>query len=180
MISEFVAPAMLPETDQPKRIVLSWSDVDALIDTLVPQISGRFDALVLVTRGGIVPGGMLAEALDIRHILTAAVEFPAENAPRLLAWPTFLQFPDESLVRGRRVLIVDDVWTHGRHIMTVRGRLEAHNARPEMAVLHYKPSASLFPNHRPTYHAAMTNAYVVYPWEIERKPRPVRMMSPET
>jgi aspartate carbamoyltransferase catalytic subunit len=23
---------------------------------------------------------------------------------------------------GRRVLIVDDVWTHGRHIMTVRGR----------------------------------------------------------
>ncbi|MBP7600836.1 MAG: hypothetical protein KA750_05800 [Thermoflexales bacterium] len=170
---------MMEEQEQPKRIILSWSDVDALIDQLLPQIRGAFDALVLVTRGGIVPGGMLAEALDIKHILTAAVEFPAGNAPRLLAWPTFLQFPDEALVRGRRVLIVDDVWTHGRHIMTVRGRLEAFSARPEMAVLHYKPSASLFPNHRPTYHAALTDAFVVYPWEVDRKPRGVRMLAPE-
>lgn len=169
----------MEEQEQPKRIILSWSDVDALIDQLLPQIRGAFDSLVLVTRGGIVPGGMLAEALDIKHILTASVEFPAGNAPRLLAWPTFLQFPDESLVRGRRILIVDDVWTHGRHIMTVRGRLEAFNARPEMAVLHYKPSASLFPNHRPTYHAALTDAFVVYPWEIDRKPRGVRMLAPE-
>ena len=170
---------MLPETEQTRRIILTWSDVDALIDQLVPQIRGTFDALILVTRGGIVPGGMLADALDIRHILTAAVEFPAGTSHRLLAWPTFLQFPDEALVRGKRILIVDDVWTHGRHIMTVRGRLEAFNARPEMAVLHYKPAASLFPNHRPTYHAAMTDAYVVYPWEIDRRKRGVRLQAPE-
>ena len=48
---------MLPETEQTRRIILTWSDVDALIDQLVPQIRGTFDALILVTRGGIVPGG---------------------------------------------------------------------------------------------------------------------------
>ena len=47
-----------------RREVLTWSDVDKLIDYLVPQIRGRFDSLVMITRGGIVPGGMLAEALD--------------------------------------------------------------------------------------------------------------------
>ncbi len=165
--------------EEPRRQeVLTWADVDALIDQLIPQMVGSFDLLVMITRGGIIPGGMIAEALDIKHILTAAVEFPADNAPRLLAWPTFLQFPPEELTRDRRVLIVDDVWTHGRHIMSVRGRIEASGATTETAVLHYKPSASLFPNQKPTYYAAVTDAYIVYPWEIDRRMRPTRLMTP--
>jgi hypoxanthine phosphoribosyltransferase len=48
-----------------RREVLTWSDVDKLIDYLAPQIHGRYDSMVIVTRGGIVPGGMLAEALNI-------------------------------------------------------------------------------------------------------------------
>jgi hypothetical protein len=164
--------------DAPRQEVLTWADVDALIDQLLPQMTGAIDLLVMITRGGIIPGGLIAEALNIRHILTAAVEFPAGDAPRLLAWPTFLQFPDEELTRGKRVLIVDDVWTHGRHIMTVRGRVEASGARAETAVLHYKPAASLFPNHKPTYFAAVTDAYIVYPWEIDRKLRSIRTMAP--
>lgn len=165
--------------ESPRQEVLTWADVDALIDQLLPQMVGSFDSLVMITRGGIIPGGLIAEALNIKHILTAAVEFPAEDAPRLLAWPTFLQFPEEELTRGRRVLIVDDVWTHGRHIMTVRGRIEASGARTETAVLHYKPAASLFPHHKPTYFAAITDAYIVYPWEVDRRLRPSRMMTPE-
>jgi uncharacterized protein len=164
--------------EAPKQEVLSWADVDALIDQLLPHMTGAFDLLIMITRGGIIPGGLIAEALNIKSILTAAVEFPAGDAPRLLAWPSFLQFPDEELTRGRRVLIVDDVWTHGRHIMTVRGRVEATGARVETAVLHYKPAASLFPNHKPTYYAAVTDSYIVYPWEIDRKPRLSRVMTP--
>ena len=56
-----------------RREVLTWSDVDKLIDYLVPQIHGRFDSMMIVTRGGIVPGGLLAEALNITYILTASV-----------------------------------------------------------------------------------------------------------
>lgn len=164
--------------ESPKREVLTWADVDSLIDQILPQMTGSFDALVMITRGGIIPGGLIAEALNIAVILTAAVEFPSGDAPRLLAWPTFFQFPDESLTRGRRVLVVDDVWTHGRHIMTVRGRIEASGARTETAVLHYKPSASLFPNHKPTYYAAITDSYIVYPWEIDRNLKGMRMTQP--
>jgi uncharacterized protein len=164
--------------ETPRQEILSWADVDALVDQLIPQFTGRFDLLVMVTRGGIVPGGMIAEALDIKHILTAAVEFPASDVPRLLAWPTFLQFPNDELVKGRRVLVVDDVWTHGRHIMTVRGRIESSGGRVETTVLHYKPAASLFPNHKPTYYAAVTDAFIVYPWEMDRKPRPSRVITP--
>ncbi len=146
--------------------VVTWAELEKLVDHLIPQLYGTFDALVLITRGGIVLGGMIAELLDIKTVLTAAVRF-SDVAHKLLAWPTYLQFPEDDLLRDRRVLIVDDVWGSGRTINSVRGRVEAAGGRPEVAVLHYKPSQSLFAT-KPEYYAAVTDAYVVYPWERGR------------
>ena len=150
-----------------RKEVLSWNDVDRLIQELLPQFRGSYDALLMITRGGIVPGGILSEALDIKYILTAAVEFHT-GVQKRLAWPTFLQFPGDSLLRGRRILIVDDVWGSGRTIMTVKSRVEAANATPELCVLHYKPAESMFRDAAPDYYAAVTDAWILYPWEIER------------
>ena len=58
--------------------VITWNDVDNLIDHLIPQFEQEFEAMVMITRGGIIPGGMLAESMGITHILTAAVDFPAQ------------------------------------------------------------------------------------------------------
>ncbi len=161
-----------------EREILSWEDVDALIDVLLPQFTHSFDALLLITRGGIVPGGIIAEALDIRYVLTAAVHFPEPpGVEKRFAWPTFLQFPEDALLQGKQVLIVDDVWDDGRTIMTVRGRVEQAGGYPEMAVLHYKPDQSLFPKHRPDYYAAVTNKWIVYPWELRRGGEMVRPIS---
>src|SRR5512139_1329398 len=98
---------------QMRQEILTWDEIDKLIDHLLPQFEGEYDAMVIITRGGIVPGGMLAEAMNITHILTAAVDFPAQiemEKARLLAWPKFIQFPEQSQLAGRRALVVDDVW----------------------------------------------------------------------
>jgi len=150
-----------------RKEVLSWNDVDRLIEELLPQFRHTYDALLMITRGGIVPGGILSEALNIKHILTAAVEFHT-GVQKRLAWPTFLQFPGDSLLRDRRILVVDDVWGSGRTIMTVKSRVETAGASPELAVLHYKPTESMFRDAAPDYFAAVTDAWIVYPWEIER------------
>ena len=151
-----------------RQEVLTWGDVMTLVDHLMPQLRTGFDALLLITRGGIIPGGMIAERLDISYILTAAVRFPTELADKRLAWPTFLQFPEDALLRGRRVLIVDDLWSSGRTITTVIGRVETAGGRPETAVLHYKPGSNLFRQTGPTYYAAITDAVILYPWESRR------------
>lgn len=148
---------------------LTWQDVDKLIDYLLPQLRGPYDALLMVTRGGIVPGGLIAEALDINYILTAAVQFPDAGQTRL-AWPTFLQFPDEPLLRDKRVLVVDDIWANGRTMTTVKGRVLAAGGIPEAAVLHYKPGSNLFRETGPDYYAAITDRFIVYPWEVQRGP----------
>ena len=160
-----------------RQEVLTWTDVDKLIDELLPQMRGSFDSMLMITRGGLVPGGIIAEALDIRHVLTAAVRFP-DMEEKMLAWPTFLQFPEDELLRGRRVLIVDDIWGSARTINTVRGRVEAAGAYPHVAVLHYKPAESLFKNKKPEYFAAVTESYIVYPWETHRKTMDMRLIEP--
>jgi hypothetical protein len=151
--------------------LLTWADVDRLIDYLLPQFEGDFDAMVLITRGGIIPGGMLAEAMGITHILTAAVDFPAQlemERMRLMAWPKFIQFPEESLLIERRTIVVDDVWGSGRTITAVKNRVSTAGGFPVTCVLHFNPYRNLFGSARPDYYAAITDARIIYPWEIDR------------
>ncbi len=174
----------------------TWRDVEKLVDYLLPQLRGPYDALLLITRGGIVPGGLIAEALNLRYILTAAVEFPAggsqsrtygglsrsgpETVQARLAWPTFLQFPNDALLRGKHILIVDNIWANGRTITTVKGRVLAAGGTSEVAVLHYKPGSNLFREAGPDHYAAVTDRFVIYPWEIERGPDRLESRVPQT
>src|SRR5690606_995587 len=151
--------------------VLTWADVDKLIDILLPQIRGigTFSGMVMITRGGVIPGGLLAEALGITHLLTAAVDFPATaEGAGLMVWPSFLQFPEPSLVVNRKTLIVDDVWGSGRTSIAVRERLLTAGATPYTCVMHFNPYRSLFKKEKPDFYGAVTDAYVVYPWEVDR------------
>jgi len=150
--------------------LLTWSDVDALIDLLVPQLKsvGSFSAMVMITRGGIIPGGLLAEALGINHLLTAAVDFPSTELGGLMAFPSFLQFPEADLLVGRKTLIVDDVWGSGRTSISVRERVTASGATAFNCVLHFNPYRSLFSKAKPDFYGEATDAYIVYPWEIDR------------
>lgn len=156
---------------QIRREILSWAEVDKLIDHLIPQFETEFDAMLIITRGGIIPGGMLAEAMQIQDVLIASVEFPAEidrAKSKLFAWPKFFQFPADRLLEGRRILIVDDVWGSGRTITTVRNRVSSVGGLSYTAVMHFNPHRSLFGTARPDYYAAVTDAYILYPWEIDR------------
>jgi len=158
--------------------MVTWEEVGRLIDHLIPQFRREFTAMVIITRGGIIPGGLLADVMDITHILTAAVDFPAQSArtstqsasekSKLMVWPEFIQFPADDKLRGRPTLIVDDVWGSGRTITAVKNRVSAAGGFPETCVLHFNPYRNLFGHIRPDYFAATTDAFIVYPWEVDR------------
>jgi hypothetical protein len=164
-----------------RKEVLTWDDVEKLIDHLIPQFEQDFEAMVMVTRGGIVPGGMLAEAMGITHILTAAVDFPAQiemQKTKLLAWPQFIQFPEDKVLRRRRTLVIDDVWGSGRTITSVKIRVSAAGGFPSTCVLHFNPYRNLFGSARPDYYAAITDAHIIYPWEVDRGPDRILLGEP--
>jgi hypothetical protein len=40
-------------------------------------------------------------------------------------------------------------------------------------VLHFNPHRNLFGTARPDYYAAITDAHIVYPWELDRGPHTI-------
>jgi hypoxanthine phosphoribosyltransferase len=154
----------LIDTSAPQRDIIGWEDLDRLVAGLAERLIGeQFDLLLAITRGGLVPAGMLAYRLGIRNILVAAVEFYDDEGrpgPR----PTFLQFPADPLLRGQRILVVDEVWDSGTTIHAVSERVRQAGGMPTTAVLHWKPARSVVPE-VPDVHAVTTDAWVVYPFK---------------
>ncbi|MCR4426494.1 MAG: phosphoribosyltransferase family protein [Firmicutes bacterium] len=150
-----------------KKTYLSWQDIEELVDTLVRKIEGEFDALLVITRGGMVPACLLSERMDLRNILVAAVMFYTDVG-KTLDKPVFLQFPSDPYLAGKRILVVDDVWDSGKTIVSVKRRIEALGGTPVVAVLHHKPTHSAFPDLKPDYYAAEAEGWVVYPWDPVR------------
>jgi len=156
-----------------RQELISWEDVHRLIDNLLQQFDHKYNVLLIITRGGILPGGFLAEAMDITNIYTASIDFfepheaSGQSKSPYLAWPKFLQFPENDALKGERVLIVDDVWGSGRTITAVRKRVAAAGGLPSTCVLHFNPYRNLFNNLNPDYFGAITDARVIHPWEVE-------------
>jgi uncharacterized protein len=148
----------------PVRDIVGWDELDRLVGMLAERLAGRpFDVLLAITRGGLVPAGMLAYRLQLRDILVAAVEYYDETG-KAGPHPMFFQFPEDPLLRGKRVLIVDEVWDSGTTIHAVTERVRQAGGLPVTAVLHYKPERSIVPD-RPDVHAVETDHWVVYPFK---------------
>lgn len=147
---------------------LTWEDVDKVIDHLLLQFNTEYEGLVMITRGGLFPGGILCEAMDIKNIHTAGVHF-ADTPREMIAWPTFMQFPVDTLVTGRQLLVVDDIWSRGTNMIAVKSRLEGAGAKVETAVLHFRPKSNQFPDTGPDYYGAITNRRIIYPWNSPQR-----------
>lgn len=144
---------------------LTWTQVEDLSIRLADRLTGSYDVLLVITRGGMVPACIVSERLNLRNILVAAVLFYTA-IEKTLQKPIFLQFPGDTLLTDKRVLIVDDVWDSGRTIMAVKERVLDAGGLPTTAVLHYKPYRSQFGDERPDFFSDETDAWIVYPWDV--------------
>ncbi|MDI6740423.1 MAG: phosphoribosyltransferase family protein [Candidatus Edwardsbacteria bacterium] len=147
-----------------QEIKISWFDVEELIDRLVEQLRGqRFDYVIGVSRGGLIPTGLLAKRLRYFNVLVASIQGYDEN-DRKLPHPILLEFPPEPILHGKDVLIIDDVWDTGDTIALVRKIVERAGGQAKTATLHWKPKRSQHGG-PPDFYAAETEEWIVYPWE---------------
>jgi hypoxanthine phosphoribosyltransferase len=123
--------------------------------------------VIAITRGGIIPAAIISERLGIQQVLVASVAF-YEDEEHDLDWPVFMQFPDDSLLRGRLALIVDDIWDRGKQVVSVSERVKYAGGTSQSVVLHYKAHRSQFPDN-PDFYGAQTEDWIIYPGMPSRK-----------
>lgn len=154
----------MPENGgMPETLVLTWEDLDALVARLASSVGRDFDLVLAITRGGLVPAGMLAYRLGLREILVAGVEFYRDGGGTHER-PVIGHFPSDELLAGRRVLVVDEVWETGETMTEVLARLRDAGATPTSAVIHWKPGRSRVEG-APDHHAATVHDWVTYPYK---------------
>jgi hypoxanthine phosphoribosyltransferase len=151
-------------TPEPGRLIVTWSDVDQMCTELSGRLEHEpFDAILGIARGGLVPAALLAQELDTRDVLCAAVaSYEGDQRGDRLR---FLEFPPSEAFVDRRVLVVDDIWDSGRTVQLTCRRVEEAGGVPIVVVLHYKPNKSHFPSRKPDFWVRETDDWVVFPWE---------------
>ena len=150
-------------TASPDPVAIGWEELDDLVARLASAVGREYDLVLAITRGGLVPAGMLGYRLDLREILVAGVEFYRGDGGTHPA-PLVTHFPVAELLRGRRVLVIDEVWETGETMAEVVRRVREAGGIVTTAVIHYKPGRSRVPL-TPDHHAAVAHGWVTYPYK---------------
>ncbi|MBS7288411.1 MAG: phosphoribosyltransferase, partial [Candidatus Freyarchaeota archaeon] len=120
-----------------------------------------FDVIVGIARGGWVVARMMSDLLSVRHVGSVAVEFYSNVGERMKE-PAVTQ-PLSTDVAGRSVLLCDDVADSGHSLRVVIGHLKERGVGAlKVATLHLKPWSVVTPD----YYGDVTDAWVIYPWEL--------------
>jgi len=150
-------PAQMPE----KTFPVSWDQFHRDARALAWRLNGAgpFEAIVTVTRGGLVPAAIVARELDLHLIETICISSYAHTRQGELK---VLKGVASDLVRdsgSKGVLIVDDLVDTGKTARVVRDLLpEAH-----FATVYAKPMG------RPLVDTFITevsqDTWIVFPWD---------------
>ncbi len=148
---------------------LSWADFDRAVQVLARSIQQSFqpEAVVGVAHGGVFVGGALSSALGCefypvrisrrsRDKASTVTSAPGGTKPKLSG-----EMPRE--LKGRRVLIVDDVAASGDTLeLATTLALKVGAKEVQTACLVARPEG-----YSPHHSALPTDNLVVFPWDYE-------------
>ncbi len=145
-------------------LILTWKKIHEASLKLASEITKErleIDLIVGILRGGYIVARILGDMLGTENIGVVEVKFYKgieERAER----PIITQ-PLTADVKGKNVLVVDDVVDSGRTLEIVTEQVRLRGARSvRTAVLFYKPKSII----RPDFFAQETSEWVVFPWEL--------------
>jgi xanthine phosphoribosyltransferase len=149
----------------PKAFPVSWDQFHRDARALAWRLSGAgpFEAIVCITRGGLVPAAIVARELGTRLIETVCVasyhDYQSQGSMKVLKEiaPAVRALGDG---RGKGVLVIDDLTDTGKTAKVVREMLpEAH-----FATVYAKPAG------RPMVDTFVTevsqDTWIYFPWDM--------------
>ncbi len=140
---------------------ISWKEYHTLARKLAASIldqSGQFDEIVAISRGGLTLGHLLTDFLRI-PIATITIQSYSDIQTRGAVQLTAkLSTP----IKGKRVLLVDDVADSGKTMKRAMGYLRRLGPANITTVTMFYKSRSVF---RPDFFGSITNKWILFPYE---------------
>jgi len=153
----------VPAPSPDKIFPVSWDQFHRDSRALAWRLheAGPFDAVVCITRGGLVPAAVVARELNVRIIETICIAsyHDYKNQGDITVIKGIVEEITAMGTQGRRVLIVDDLVDTGQTAKIVRALLP----RAHLATVYAKPMG------RPMVDTFITevsqDTWIYFPWD---------------
>ncbi|MFD1827881.1 phosphoribosyltransferase [Mumia zhuanghuii] len=149
-----------------EREILTWDLYGTAMRQLAQTVtdSGFAPTIVLgIARGGLIPAGSLAYALDCKNLFTMSVEFYTGVDTRLDVPVVLPPFLDTADLTGADLLVVDDVADTGKTLELVHAFCADHVRSVRTAVIYEKPRSAI----KSDFAWRRTDAWINFPWSSE-------------
>jgi hypoxanthine phosphoribosyltransferase len=149
----------------------SWHQIYDLLLNLastVRKTGFEPEIIVGVSRGGWPPARVMSDLLENPKLANVAAEFyigvAETNGKPIITQPVSVS------VKGKKVLVVDDVADTGESLRLVRSHLEEQGATEvKTATIYYKPWSVIIPD----YYEKETRSWIIFPWERKETVRKI-------
>ena len=149
-----------------ERLRMRWDELGEGSRALADQIAAdgwRPDIILGIARGGLLVGGAISYALDVKNTFTMNVEFYTGIDERLEMPMILPPVPDLVDLGEARVLVADDVADTGQTLVLVKEFLAGKVREARVAVLYEKPGSIV----NCEYVWRRTDRWIDFPWSIE-------------
>ena len=152
-----------PLRSNPKFEAPTWDEIYEMMLKLASRVRRSNyspEVIVGVSRGGWPPARIMSDLLENQNLANMKVVFYRDIGLRNKR-PIITQ-PVTARIKGKRVLVVDDVSDTGHSLKVVYAHLKEKRAREvKVCTLYLKPR-SLFTPH---FYAKKTIKWIIFPWE---------------
>lgn len=141
----------------------SWEQIYEMLIEVADKIKRNGfepDVIVGVSRGGWAPARVMSDLLENPELANVRAEFYLGVA-ETKGEPVITQ-PVSTSVKGKKVLVMDDVADTGKSLRLVKTHILDEGATDvKIATIYYKPWSVLTPD----YYKKKTSLWVIFPWE---------------
>jgi hypoxanthine phosphoribosyltransferase len=145
-----------------EREILSWELFGTASRDLAAAVADDYepDMILSIARGGLLIGGALGYALDVKNVYTMNVEFYTGVDERLDVPRILPPAPDFVDLHDARILIADDVADTGHTLLSVQQFCAGKVGEVRTAVLYEKPHSLV----KCDYVWRRTDRWINFPW----------------
>ncbi len=147
----------------------TWRDVEqaaCAIETSVREMS--FDAIVGISRSGLIPAVILSHRLGVRDFSVIDVHRTVTDDVDARKQPVYIgEWLNDRLLKDRRVLLVDDIVGEGETMLAVKRIAGGYASEVTSAALVVN-QANLrhrTPDQVVDYYGCLLWGWVIFPWE---------------
>ncbi len=147
---------------------LSWDNIDFLTECLAGQIKNKkikFDCIIALGRGGLIPGASLSYKLDIPTLYNLGINTRQENGKYI---DTLVYQRPDTINENSKILVIDDINDSGRTFTAVDSILNRNYNISSDNILYaslIKRDGSEFNKNIISGNTLYTSQWLQFPWD---------------